>query len=94
LVDGLERIMVQRSHQKPAQPNWKRHEVPVLDETACTGCGRCCALCPTDCLAMAAHVPWMPRSAACIGCAVCALICPAAALQMTLLDAADEDGGE
>jgi MinD superfamily P-loop ATPase len=86
--------MVQRSRQKPAQPTWKWQEVPVLNETLCTGCGLCCALCPTDCLAMAGTVPWMPRPVACIGCAVCALVCPAAALAMTILGADDVGGGD
>jgi len=66
-------------------------EYPILDETLCTGCGRCATLCPTDCLAMKGPLPWMPRPAACIGCAVCALVCPASALRMgtPLDDAAD-----
>ena len=74
--------MVQRSRRQTAQAAWKSREVPVLDETACTGCGLCCVLCPTDCLAMAGTMPWLPRPLACIGCAVCALVCPAAALEM------------
>jgi MinD superfamily P-loop ATPase len=86
--------MVQRSRQKPARPAWSWREIPVLNETACTGCGLCCVLCPTDCLAMSGTVPWLHRPAACIGCAVCVLVCPAAALEMNVLKAEEECGGE
>ncbi len=73
--------MGERNRHKPAQPTWKWQEVPVLDETLCTGCGRCVALCPTDCLSMAGPFPWMARPAACVSCAVCVAICPAGALK-------------
>jgi MinD superfamily P-loop ATPase len=74
--------MAQRRRPTPAQPTWQWREVPVLNETTCTGCGLCCVLCPTDCLAMNGPIPWMPRPGECIGCGVCALICPATALEM------------
>ena len=57
-------------------------EVPVLDETRCTGCGDCVALCPTDCLAMAGPLPWLPRPAHCISCSLCVAVCPVAALKL------------
>ena len=59
------------------------NELPSLDETRCTGCGDCVAICPTACLEMARAQPWMPRPHECIRCAVCVLICPADALQMS-----------
>lgn len=58
------------------------HELPHLDETRCTGCGDCVRVCPTDCLAMAGPLPWMPRPGDCVRCALCVLICPAEALHM------------
>jgi len=82
--------MAPRRNQKSAQPAWTWREVPVVNETTCTGCGLCCALCPTDCLSMAGPLPWMPRPADCIGCAVCALVCPAAALEMRAVDGGEE----
>ena len=64
----------------PASP-----DLPLLDETLCNGSGDCVWICPTDCLAMAGAVPWMPNPAACVGCAVCVLVCPASALEMECL---------
>jgi ferredoxin len=60
-----------------------RHaELPLLDETRCTGCGDCVAVCPTACLEMAGPFPWMPRPLDCVSCALCVLVCPADALWM------------
>jgi NAD-dependent dihydropyrimidine dehydrogenase PreA subunit len=57
-------------------------ELPEVDERRCTGCGDCVAACPTDCLAMAGPLPWLPRPAACVSCALCVLVCPAGAIGM------------
>jgi NAD-dependent dihydropyrimidine dehydrogenase PreA subunit len=62
-------------------------ELPLLDETRCTGCADCVAVCPTDCLAMTAalHGPALPtlaRPVDCVSCSLCVLICPADALHM------------
>jgi MinD superfamily P-loop ATPase len=57
-------------------------ELPVVDETRCTGCGDCVRLCPTNCLGLAGHVPWLTRPAACICCALCVLACPSQALTL------------
>ena len=57
-------------------------ELPLLDETRCTGCGDCVAVCPTECLAMAGALPWMPRPGDCISCRLCVLVCPADALAL------------
>lgn len=56
--------------------------LPVVNESRCTGCGDCVALCPTDCLAMAGHVPWLPRPLDCVACGVCELVCPAEAVKL------------
>jgi NAD-dependent dihydropyrimidine dehydrogenase PreA subunit len=61
-------------------------ELPVLDETRCTGCGDCVVVCPVDCLEMSGVVPWLPRPAACVSCGLCVLICPDAALDLRLRD--------
>jgi NAD-dependent dihydropyrimidine dehydrogenase PreA subunit len=54
--------------------------LPVLDVTRCTGCGECVAVCPTDCLAAAGRVVWLPRQADCVGCGACERVCPADAV--------------
>ena len=59
-----------------------------VDQARCTGCGECVPVCPTDCLAMAGPLPWMPRPGDCISCSVCCLICPADALTMAVVKAA------
>jgi NAD-dependent dihydropyrimidine dehydrogenase PreA subunit len=57
-------------------------ELPSLDETRCTGCGDCVAVCPTACLALAGRTPWMPRPGDCVSCTLCVLVCPDQALHM------------
>jgi formate hydrogenlyase subunit 6/NADH:ubiquinone oxidoreductase subunit I len=63
-------------------PHVTANDLPVLDETVCTGNGVCVEVCPTQCLAMGPHVPWLPRPADCISCGLCAAVCPTAALRM------------
>jgi NAD-dependent dihydropyrimidine dehydrogenase PreA subunit len=57
-------------------------ELPLLDDTRCTGCADCVAVCPVACLEMAGALPWMPRPGDCVSCAVCVGVCPAGALRM------------
>ncbi len=64
-------------------------EIPVLDETLCTGCGDCPAVCPTDCLEMAGPIPWLPRPADCISCSLCVWICPVGALHLEAISGDD-----
>ena len=64
------------------------HELPVLDSTRCTGCGDCVAACPTECLEMAAALPWLPRPDACVSCALCCLVCPTDALRLAAVEIA------
>jgi NAD-dependent dihydropyrimidine dehydrogenase PreA subunit len=57
-------------------------ELPVLDETRCTGCGDCVLVCPTQCLALAGGLPRLARPLDCVSCVLCVHICPAEALKM------------
>jgi len=57
-------------------------DLPLLDETRCTGCGDCASVCPTNCLAMAGAVPWLIRPADCVSCAACRAVCPADAIRL------------
>jgi NAD-dependent dihydropyrimidine dehydrogenase PreA subunit len=57
-------------------------EIPVLDETRCTGCGDCVGVCPVRCLAMAGVVPWLIRPADCVSCAACVAVCPTDAIRL------------
>jgi NAD-dependent dihydropyrimidine dehydrogenase PreA subunit len=58
------------------------NELPQVDETHCTGCGDCVAVCPTNCLRMGVSLPRLLRPGECISCALCVLICPDEALRM------------
>jgi NAD-dependent dihydropyrimidine dehydrogenase PreA subunit len=55
-------------------------ELPLLDETRCSGCGDCVAVCPTHCLELAGRLPWLPRPLDCVRCGLCAAVCPTGAL--------------
>lgn len=57
-------------------------ELPVLDETRCTGCGDCIEVCPTQCLDLAGRLPRLARPLDCVSCAVCVMVCPVDALKM------------
>jgi len=59
------------------------NELPILDDTRCTGCGDCVAVCPTQCLAMDGVFPWLPRPGDCVACVLCVLVCPVDALAMS-----------
>ena len=67
---------------RAADDDWRLMELPVVDGTLCTGCGRCVAVCPTECLALAAYLPWLARPRDCVSCALCVTLCPALALKM------------
>ena len=57
-------------------------ELPLLDETRCSGCADCVAVCPTDCLIMQRAAPYLVRPTDCVSCGLCVLVCPSAALQL------------
>ncbi len=62
-------------------------ELPLLDESRCTGGGDCVEVCPTRCLEMDGPLPWMPRPLDCISCSLCVAVCPADALRMAAAEA-------
>ncbi len=64
--------------------DWRRVELPEVDETRCGGSGRCVAVCPTGSLAMGPHLPWLPRPLDCVSCGLCAAVCPVNAIQLRL----------
>ncbi len=66
-------------------------ELPLLNETLCTGCGDCAPICPTDCLEMIGPLPWLPRPADCVSCSLCVLVCPAGALELATPDLEETD---
>ncbi len=70
------------SKDRILESGWRQVELPVVAETLCTGCGWCSQVCPTECLAMGEHFPWLPRPLDCVSCSLCVLICPAAALRL------------
>lgn len=63
-------------------------ELPLLDETRCSGCTDCVAVCPTKCLVMQKTVPFLIRPTDCVSCGLCVLVCPSAALSLAEAEAA------
>jgi len=57
-------------------------ELPVLDETRCTGCGDCVLVCPVDCMELLDLLPYLSHPVDCISCSICAMVCPAEALSL------------
>lgn len=58
---------------------------PVIDATACGRCGKCAAICPSGCLAVAEREIAIDRKASigCIGCGHCMMVCPNSAITVT-----------
>ncbi len=64
--------------------------LPWVDETTCSGCGKCVAACPVEAMGLvSANDPHRParkkaRVAAelCLGCGVCARVCPAQSIRL------------
>ena len=63
-------------------------DLPLLDETRCTGCGDCVSVCPTECLEMNHDLPWLPRPGDCIQCDICVLVCPVDAICLAPVESA------
>ena len=62
---------------------WQNHLYPKLvhDETLCTGCGRCVASCPVQCLELKEdRIIIGDNGRACIHCTQCIHVCPENAL--------------
>ncbi len=57
-------------------------ELPVLDETKCSGCAECVDVCPAECLELRPPLPHLPRPGDCVSCGLCVLICPDGALRL------------
>jgi NAD-dependent dihydropyrimidine dehydrogenase PreA subunit len=57
-------------------------ELPLLEETRCSRCTDCVAVCPADCLIMRGAVPYLVRPTDCISCGLCVLVCPSTALSL------------
>ncbi len=65
--------------------------LPVVDESACTGCGKCVAACPVEAMSLvSANDPRQPKrkkahvnTDICLGCGVCVRACPDTSLSLT-----------
>ena len=67
---------------KPRPLPWSALPLPEVDATRCTGCGLCPQVCPTDCLAMGRHLPWLARPLDCVRCGLCVAVCPVDAVSV------------
>ena len=59
--------------------------LPEINLEACTGCGECAVVCPTDALAMAEGKAVMAHPERCIYDGDCEPICPVTAIQLPYL---------
>ena len=57
------------------------HQVASIDEDACTLCGACHSLCPTEAITMGATA-FRVNAEVCCGCAACVDVCPSEAIKM------------
>lgn len=55
---------------------------PQIDSQACTGCGECLVVCPTDALDMVEGVAMVSEPEACDYCGECEMICPEEAISL------------
>lgn len=58
--------------------------LPVIDESACVGCGDCISACPGSALALVSHKVRLARPEDCAYCGDCELLCPLGAIQLPL----------
>jgi NAD-dependent dihydropyrimidine dehydrogenase PreA subunit len=57
--------------------------IEFIDEDACTSCGKCVEICPTDVFELSAAVPEIARLQDCTSCMNCELYCPADAIYVS-----------
>jgi len=63
-----------------------RQLLPDIDSRACTLCGDCVVVCPTECLSISREVEIVLVPQTCINCSVCEAICPVSAITMRTRD--------
>jgi nitroreductase/Pyruvate/2-oxoacid:ferredoxin oxidoreductase delta subunit len=63
----------------------KRQVTTFIDEKACTGCGRCISVCPSETLAMAKGKAVVTGNVS-MECDHCAAVCPAEAIRVEAVD--------
>jgi len=64
--------------------------LPEVDETDCTGCGKCVSVCPVEALSLvSSHDPKKPNrkiakldETLCLGCGICVRVCPPKAIML------------
>ncbi|MCB0132097.1 MAG: 4Fe-4S binding protein [Caldilineaceae bacterium] len=59
--------------------------LPIIDDSLCTGCGICIALCPTAALALDDERAVLARPDRCTYCQACEDICPEGAIALPFL---------
>ncbi len=59
--------------------------LPRINREACTGCGECIALCPTNALERVDGKAALTRPELCTYCAACEGKCPASAIELPYL---------
>ena len=62
--------------------NNSTYYLSVIDEDACSGCGVCVDLCPTDAISLNSEGVAQRDEDACFGCGVCARSCPEEAISL------------
>jgi NAD-dependent dihydropyrimidine dehydrogenase PreA subunit len=65
--------------------------IEFIDEAACTGCGKCVEICPTDVFDLADRKSQISRKADCTSCMNCELYCPHDAIYVSPLKEPEVD---
>jgi ferredoxin len=81
LQTGVENPMAETPSALMSPPSRKATPVACVDEKACTPCGACQAVCPTEAITLG-DVAVRVNAELCCGCGACVEVCPNSAITL------------